>query len=363
MISAVLICAYVLAALWLIMIFSGMKVFSDSHQKEAVPVSIIICARNEERYLERCLQSLISQNYPKQLMEVLLVNDASADQTGEIAQRVLSESGIAFTLIHNEKHLGKKESIRKAVSVAGHEWLVTRDADTFAPSVNWLKTLMTYALTEKKQFVVAPVMPEGNTQLISAIQKAEASVLLMLTAVTAEVKKPFLCSGANLAFTRTIFLKAGAYASHLKVPSGDDVLFLEDVKRISPDDIGYVHHSDALIYTYAEQQPEQLIRQRIRWASKVFVNTNLLNLWLAVFIAAVNAWFIMNLLKLLMDAELNTLIFVLLKLLIDNLLVFLAARFLKEPFMLLRYTITGLFYPFYVMVIAVGSLFLNPKWK
>jgi biofilm PGA synthesis N-glycosyltransferase PgaC len=363
MISALLICAYVLAALWLIMIFNGMKVFSGNHQKEKVPVSIIICARNEGRYLERCLQSLIRQNYPKHLMEVLLVNDASTDQTAEIAQRVLSESGLAFTVIHNEKHLGKKESIRKAISVAGHEWLVTRDADTYSTSENWLSTLMTYALTENKQFVIAPVMLESTTPLISTIQAAEASVLMMLTAVTAAVKRPFLCSGANMAFTRMVFEKAGAYTSHLHVKSGDDVLFLEDVKRISSDDIGYVHHPDALIYTYAEQKPEQLFNQRIRWASKVFVNTNLLNLRLAAFITAVNVCFIFNLLRLLMDAELNALIFVLLKLLIDNLLVFLTTRFSKEPFSLLRYLLTGLFYPFYVVVIAFGSLLVNPRWK
>lgn len=363
MISAGLILIYALLALLLIGVFINIKVYKQSKNDVFLPVSIIICARNEEAYLEKCLQSLISQHYPRQLMEIILVNDASSDKTFEIAQRVLDQSGLAYSILNNDTQLGKKESIRKAVSVSRHEWLVTRDADTFTGSDLWLQNIMSFASGEKKQFVIAPVMVSGNKQLLTFLQKAESYILMMLTASTAKIGKPFLCSGANLAFTKTIFSETGAYSSHLNIASGDDVLFLEDVKRLLPEAVGYLHSTDALVYTYAEKRAQSLFKQRIRWASKVFVNNNRINLGLAVFIVLINAFFILNLLNLLMNGSINALIFVVIKLVIDNLLVFLAARFLKETFQLLHYTAAGICYPFYALTVAAGSFFKNPKWK
>src|SRR5438128_12022340 len=48
-------------------------------------VSIIIPVRNGERWLSRKLDSLLAQNYPKELVGILVVSDGSTDATDEIA--------------------------------------------------------------------------------------------------------------------------------------------------------------------------------------------------------------------------------------------------------------------------------------
>ncbi|MDO8435965.1 MAG: glycosyltransferase family 2 protein [bacterium] len=49
-------------------------------------ISIIIPCRNEEKYIGKCLESITLQDYPKEKMEVFVINGASEDKTGKIIQ-------------------------------------------------------------------------------------------------------------------------------------------------------------------------------------------------------------------------------------------------------------------------------------
>jgi len=66
-----------------------------------VKVSIVIVARNEERYLGKCLESLQSQLYPHNLLEVMLVNSASTDRTLQIMEDFSRNSDIAAKIYEN----------------------------------------------------------------------------------------------------------------------------------------------------------------------------------------------------------------------------------------------------------------------
>ncbi len=58
-------------------------------------VSIILPSRNEEKYIEKCLDSLLRQDYPN--YEIIAINDSSSDKTGEIIKRYcISHSNIIY---------------------------------------------------------------------------------------------------------------------------------------------------------------------------------------------------------------------------------------------------------------------------
>src|ERR671938_1298895 len=62
----------------------GYAVFNSGHNGYP-KVSVILPARNEEKYIAKCLDSLINQSYPN--FEIVAVNDSSSDRTGEIIRR------------------------------------------------------------------------------------------------------------------------------------------------------------------------------------------------------------------------------------------------------------------------------------
>lgn len=66
-------------------------------------VSIIIPCRNEEKYIERCLSSVIGQDYPKEKMEIFVIDGASEDKTKEIAERFSADYSFIKILDNPQK--------------------------------------------------------------------------------------------------------------------------------------------------------------------------------------------------------------------------------------------------------------------
>jgi len=104
----------------------------DPSQLENFPfVSIIVPARNEAYIIERCVRSLLGQNYPR--LEVIVVDDCSGDNTAEILAR-LAEEDARLRVVHGKPPpagwMGKAHAIYQGYRVARGDWLLFTDADT-----------------------------------------------------------------------------------------------------------------------------------------------------------------------------------------------------------------------------------------
>ncbi len=331
----------------------------------AETLTIIICARNEEKNIARCLTTIIKQDYEKTKFNLILINDASTDNTVKYAELILKKSGITYKIISNAQQKGKKQSIMYAMQFVNTELIVMRDADTFTTSTIWLKTISNFYRQTNSQLIIAPIAIANNNGLLWALQAIENNVLAVLACGSCYYKKPFLCNGANLIFTKSIFRKVNGYTNHIHISSGDDVLFLEDVKKIKDVTINYLKCQSAIVYTYPAFSFGQLINQKVRWASKFNSNSNKLNLVLAFLSFTINViWLFSLIISFLMpeNSQLG-LIFILFKLLIDSLLLFLASSFLKNRSLIWYVFPVGFIYPMYVCIVATASFFTKPKWK
>jgi chlorobactene glucosyltransferase len=106
---------------------------------DALPVTVIIPARDEEANIAHCLESLLAQDYPQSRFSVLVVNDHSVDSTAAIVRR-LSERHPEITLINSPplppRWVGKSHAcwIGARAAAAATQWLCFIDADvTLAP--------------------------------------------------------------------------------------------------------------------------------------------------------------------------------------------------------------------------------------
>jgi biofilm PGA synthesis N-glycosyltransferase PgaC len=361
----IILSVYAAVLFWLARGFSKTPVFSISEECPSIPLTIIICARNEEKTIARCLKTIVQQDYDLTKVQIIIINDASGDSTVIQAQAVLKNSGIDFKIISNQTQKGKKESISYAVQFAGHDLIVLRDADTYTKSYSWLKSISDFYTEKKSDMVIGPVAISDNSGSLWAIQAIENNVLSIFNAGSAYYKKAFLCSGANLIFTKAIFKKTNGFNGHINIASGDDILFLEDVKKIPGAKIDFLKCEDAIVYTYPCFSFKSLLRQKTRWASKFRVNNNKLNLTLAFLSVTVNASWLYCLFYGFFMPQIGalSLIFVLFKLVIDILLLFLASSFLKNKAIVWYILPIGLIYPIYSCIIAISTVFLKPKWK
>lgn len=330
-----------------------------------INVTIVIAARNEEATIEQCLQSILEQDYPIALSEIIIVDDASTDKTVELANAKLISSKVNYQFIKNATPLGKKKSIKLAIENSKSDFIVCRDADTFTISKNWLSTIVNYAARTKKEFIICPIAIDYKGGILSGLQEIETSILNLFAISSSYFKVPFLCNGANLAFTKKLFYETGAYKNHLSIPSGDDVLFLQEVVKTDVKKIGYLKNANAVVYTYPEKTFFSLLQQKLRWSGKVVHTKSLINWLSAATIAFSNGlwlWAIV-IMAFALQNPVFALIFVLCKLLIDILLVFLAARFIRVKASLPMVLLIGCLYPIYATAVSVLAPVIKPKWK
>lgn len=363
MIGVFVIIGYGLFAL--LLIYGALRAFKvGKGTSMPIPVSVIIPCRNEERVIKECINSIAKQNYPKDRIEIILVDDASVDATLTTAEECLRTSGVAYQILKTPTHIGKKSALSKGITAATSDLLITRDADTYVNSEHWLSVIVECYQSTKKEFIICPVISKEQGTISETMQYVEWQILMLLTFSSAYFRRALLCSGANLCFTKHVYDKVGGYTSHLHLASGDDVLFMEDVKKMDRNLIGYCFANESIAYTNPEPDASSFIHQRVRWASKIFSAPNPANFMAATFIVFTNLFWILYIGQVLVGKiDQTAVFFVLSKLLIDILLVFLASRLVKDKLKWLMVIVVSLVYPFYTLLIAMRSMFFKPKWK
>ena len=104
-------------------------------------ISVIIPAYNESRVIEHRIKNLTTLNYPKELIEVILVDDNSDDDTAKIAKSAMNKYGFDGRVIVKDVRSGTNASINIGVAAAKNDVIVTTDAD-----VVFEKDALRYAL-------------------------------------------------------------------------------------------------------------------------------------------------------------------------------------------------------------------------
>jgi biofilm PGA synthesis N-glycosyltransferase PgaC len=217
-------------ALWLIL-----QRRRDEGQPAApgkVRVSVVVAARNEEKTIVTLLNSLSEQDYPKDLLEVIIVNDNSTDRTPIVISEFITEHcphpGVNIKLIYNPFQ-GKKSAIRHGVEKSAGEFILMTDADC-AVGPGWVSAYAALFAAGKADIIAGEVYQKPGRGFASYFGRFEFSALQVITEAATRAGHPVMCNAANMAIRRDIYLKH-AGVLHGDIPSGDDVFLLHAVKR------------------------------------------------------------------------------------------------------------------------------------
>ncbi len=328
-------------------------------------VSIIIPFRNEAHTVLNCLKGITEQDFPKELTEIILVDDNSDDNTRQLAEIFLKERQVTYKLINLEEHnlTGKKTAIEQAISIASGSIIITRDADTYSKSKLWLKSIAYYLNASNTDLLIPPVILSG-TSFIQIFQRFENMAIIYIGYAFAKIKLPFVCSGANLAYKKDSFLKANPYKDNKHIASGDDMFLLQSFIK-EGFSVSSTKNSTMVVYTNAEESFKSLINQRLRWISKA-KNLNIKTAWsIASLLVLTNLFvFICFILNVFSGVNIRFCLFALLyKCIIDFLLLFLAAIMFKQKLNFVLYIPAFIANLFYVPFITMASIRKKSSWK
>ena len=202
-------------------------------QKQAAqhndPVSVIICARNEEKNLLEHIPLLMEQDYPT--FEVVIVNDSSWDDTETVLKALqLRYPNIHVVHLDEEKQnlQGKKFALTLGIKAAKYEHLVLTDADCVPASNQWLRS-MTQPMRTPKDLVLGFAPYKKYPGWLNKIIRFDTLMIGMHYLGLAASGKPYMGIGRNMAYNKELFFRVGGFKSHYRIASGDDDLFVNQV--------------------------------------------------------------------------------------------------------------------------------------
>lgn len=337
----------------------------------SVEVSIIIAARNEEMNLKKCLDAILSQNYPKEKLEILVVDDHSDDSTLEIIRSYSEKNSCIKCLALPENVVGKKQAIALAVATSRGELIVTTDADCVM-GTNWLSSIVSFYKKTEAKMIVAPVAFHNENSVFEKMQSLEFMALISSGGASLYFKKAIMCNGANLAFTKEVFAEVKGLDEKDKKASGDDVLLMYKINNQYPGKVHFLKNEEAIVYTKAKETVGQFAKQRKRWASKGFFALNaetkrvsvliyLFNAYL-VFVPAIGAFYLAY--SPFYGLFIGICLILLgIKCFIDFLLLFLSASFFDKKAFLIFFLPEQIIYMIYVVVVGLLGSIGKYEWK
>lgn len=195
-----------------------------------VGVSVVICAKNEERRLRELIPVLMEQDHPN--FELIIVDDSSWDDS----LTTLKTYQLTYPNLHvihlNEdiqRMTGKKFALTMGIKGAKHDVLLLTDADCEPASSSWIR-LMTAPFADEKVGVVLGVSPyHTSPNMLSRLISYEALYVAISYLSMALRGFPYMGVGRNLAYRKSLFMHNSGFRSHLSLMSGDDDLFIKEV--------------------------------------------------------------------------------------------------------------------------------------
>jgi glycosyltransferase involved in cell wall biosynthesis len=197
-----------------------------------IPISVIVCAKNEEENVAKFLPLLAEQDYPD--FEIVLIDDASSDGTLDLFEAFEKQySNIRLVKVENNEAFwgNKKFALTLGIKAAKKEYLLFTDADCYPTSKNWIME-MSSQFTMRKTIVLGYGAYERIAgSFLNKIIRFET----MLTAVQyfswAKLGHPYMGVGRNLAYKKEEFFNVNGFIDHMKIRSGDDDLFINQAAK------------------------------------------------------------------------------------------------------------------------------------
>jgi glycosyltransferase involved in cell wall biosynthesis len=229
------------------------------------PVSIVVCAHDEEENLRELIPQLLNQRYSH--FEVIIVEDRSNDGTFDylLDATKQNEKLKMVRVTQTPEHInGKKFGLTLGIKAAKNDWILFTDADCRPKNENWLKE-MSAACSVDHQIVLGVSVYEKEKGLLNNFIRFETFLTAIQYVGWALLGNPYMGVGRNLAYRKSLFINNKGFHPYLKVTGGDDDLFVN--AHSTRKNTGVVLGAESLIFSKPKKFWTDFYYQKIRHLS------------------------------------------------------------------------------------------------
>ncbi len=240
---------------------------SSSIENKDLPVSVVICAKDEAENLKRFLPFIAKQNYHN--YEIILVDDHSSDSTHKVMQNfkkhykedpnISQIKIISIPVDHQVK--GKKNALTEGIGAASGEYILLTDADCKPVSTEWI-SYMASKFNEEKKIVLGYGAYFKTSTFLNKLIRFETLLTALQYFSYALSGMAYMGVGRNMAYTKHIFNKEGGFVKHKGILSGDDDLFVNAVA--TKDNVSVCYHKKSFTESVPAQSFLEWLNQKRR---------------------------------------------------------------------------------------------------
>jgi cellulose synthase/poly-beta-1,6-N-acetylglucosamine synthase-like glycosyltransferase len=266
------------------------------------PVSVLICAHNEEKSVVEAVRSVLSLDYPEH--EVIVVNDGSTDGTLDalvrefqlerresVMRRSIQDSGVVRGIYHStlvpnlvvldKEHGGKSESLNAGINLSRYPLFCTIDADAIFQENALLRVVRPFLEDPERVIavggqvrvvngcriakgrVVEPRLPQSVLAGFQVVEYLRAFVGSRLG--LSSMNNLLILSGVFSLFRKDVIVEVGGYRTDVVTEDMELVLRLHHTMRRQGRPYSIVYLPDPICWTEVPERIGALARQRGRW--------------------------------------------------------------------------------------------------
>jgi biofilm PGA synthesis N-glycosyltransferase PgaC len=340
----------------------GIALLRNGNSPQQFSVTVVIPASNEAHNIEACLEALSNQTYPAELIEIIVVDDNSTDETVEQARKWIPRTPNLKVLSANTDIYvcPKKNALAQGIRAGSGDIILTTDADC-QPSPRWIaSTVSCFGPMIGMVAGFAPLNPQ--TGVLGHLLAFQSLAVNALAAGSIGMGFPLSCSGRNLAYRRTTFDQAGGFDTIGHIRGGDDVLLMRAILTRTNWRIGFNPDPEAQVSS--KPHLDSLYRRQLRYQSKsIHFGIPVLILLATVYIFHITLAALMFLALNQLKFQVLSLILVGAKLALDGALIWRVASPLQSKNLLVWFPLAEILALPYVILIGGLGAVIPSRWK
>lgn len=222
-------------------------------------VSVLIPAYNEEKTIIKTLESVHSINYPKEKLEVIIINDGSEDNTKKVVKAYIKDKPNFKLISHQNK--GKAASLNRGLKMIKGEFFACLDADSIVGHLTLKKMLsLYYKENNSKLAIITPAMKVYKPKnVLQRIQWLEYIVIILIARITSQLDSLYVAPGPFSLYRTGIIRKLGGF-DEKNITEDQEIAY-----RVQRHQYLIKQCFDGFVYTVAPKKIKTFYNQRRRW--------------------------------------------------------------------------------------------------
>jgi cellulose synthase/poly-beta-1,6-N-acetylglucosamine synthase-like glycosyltransferase len=228
----------------------------ETKLKHYPSVTITLPCWNEGKTIEKTVQSIFELNYPKEKLQIIMVDDGSVDDTWKIINKFKNYPNVK---IFHKENGGKHTAVNLGLENSDSDFFGCLDADSFVDKESLIR-IMSYFEKDKEVMAVAPSLVVNDPKgIIQYAQKVEYHMGVYLKKMLGFLGAINVTPGPLTIFRKKVFTYLGPYRN------GHNTEDMEIAFRMQKNGYKIDHCNDAFVYTNTPINFKKLFGQRVRW--------------------------------------------------------------------------------------------------